>query len=170
MASGSARLQSIPQETAEPGAFCRDVGENLAMNHTAYALLTGVVVAYAIPACSSRSGFASLPATSPASLSAAEGAALSVTRALQEDPPLPSERTDGWTGLHPTGDEATHRNHGHSDGHAHGPAKPEVQGAEHAPHQGVGPAAVYSCPMHPDVVSDEPGRCPRCGMALEKKR
>ena len=25
---------------------------------------------------------------------------------------------------------------------------------------------VYQCPMHPDVVSDDPGRCPQCGMAL----
>jgi len=26
---------------------------------------------------------------------------------------------------------------------------------------------VYVCPMHPDVRSHEPGRCPQCGMALE---
>jgi FtsP/CotA-like multicopper oxidase with cupredoxin domain len=26
--------------------------------------------------------------------------------------------------------------------------------------------AVYTCPMHPDVVSDEPGHCPECGMKL----
>jgi FtsP/CotA-like multicopper oxidase with cupredoxin domain len=25
---------------------------------------------------------------------------------------------------------------------------------------------VYACPMHPDVVQDEPGRCPQCGMKL----
>ena len=25
---------------------------------------------------------------------------------------------------------------------------------------------VYACPMHPDVISEEPGRCPQCGMKL----
>jgi Cu(I)/Ag(I) efflux system membrane fusion protein len=29
--------------------------------------------------------------------------------------------------------------------------------------------AVYSCPMHPEVVSDKPGTCPKCKMDLEKK-
>ncbi|KAA8607080.1 heavy metal translocating P-type ATPase [Sulfitobacter pseudonitzschiae] len=27
--------------------------------------------------------------------------------------------------------------------------------------------AQYTCPMHPDIVRDEPGSCPICGMALE---
>ena len=27
----------------------------------------------------------------------------------------------------------------------------------------------YSCPMHPEIVSSKPGKCPKCGMNLEKK-
>jgi Cu+-exporting ATPase len=27
----------------------------------------------------------------------------------------------------------------------------------------------YVCPMHPEVVSDRPGNCPKCGMALEPR-
>jgi len=27
----------------------------------------------------------------------------------------------------------------------------------------------YTCPMHPEVISDKPGSCPKCGMDLVKK-
>ena len=30
-------------------------------------------------------------------------------------------------------------------------------------------SSLYTCPMHADVTSDKPGKCPKCGMALEKK-
>jgi FtsP/CotA-like multicopper oxidase with cupredoxin domain len=30
----------------------------------------------------------------------------------------------------------------------------------------AGAAVAYACPMHPEVISDEPGRCPKCGMQL----
>lgn len=29
--------------------------------------------------------------------------------------------------------------------------------------------ATYTCPMHPEVKSDKPGNCPKCGMKLVEK-
>ena len=28
----------------------------------------------------------------------------------------------------------------------------------------------YTCPMHPEVVQDKPGKCPKCGMTLVEKK
>lgn len=28
----------------------------------------------------------------------------------------------------------------------------------------------YTCPMHPDIKSDKPGKCPKCGMDLVKQK
>ena len=42
--------------------------------------------------------------------------------------------------------------------------RPEGPGAESGAQ-----AEVYTCPMHPSVVSDRPGACPVCGMALVRK-
>src|SRR5581483_12362346 len=51
--------------------------------------------------------------------------------------------------------KADHGHHGH-DHHAHGDeVKPPV-------------GAKYFCPMCEGVVSDKPGDCPKCGMALER--
>ncbi|MDN5288305.1 MAG: hypothetical protein JWR38_4579 [Mucilaginibacter sp.] len=36
--------------------------------------------------------------------------------------------------------------------------------------QKVKPTKVqYTCTMHPEVLSDKPGKCPKCGMTLVKK-
>ncbi len=29
---------------------------------------------------------------------------------------------------------------------------------------------LYTCPMHPEIIRDKPGKCPKCGMTLVKKK
>ncbi|HEY4148022.1 MAG TPA: heavy metal-binding domain-containing protein [Chitinophagaceae bacterium] len=31
-------------------------------------------------------------------------------------------------------------------------------------------AVKYTCPMHPEVLLDKPGKCPKCGMTLVAKK
>ena len=33
--------------------------------------------------------------------------------------------------------------------------------------QAANSQAEYTCPMHPEILQDTPGTCPKCGMALE---
>ena len=42
--------------------------------------------------------------------------------------------------------------------------------AKPAGNPGPGVAAeTYTCTMHPEVITNEPGKCPKCGMDLVKK-
>ena len=47
-------------------------------------------------------------------------------------------------------------------------------GSEHDYEQEHEKKQKYTCPMHPEVITDHPGNCPKCGMKLvpkkEKKR
>lgn len=43
--------------------------------------------------------------------------------------------------------------------------EPEIH-ADHEAAKPTGQAAQYTCPMHPAVVRNEPGVCPKCGMTL----
>ena len=58
--------------------------------------------------------------------------------------------------------------------HQHGQAAPAAEEGEpshaHAAGAGHEEAAVYTCPMHPEVTSSKPGKCPKCGMTLVKRR
>ena len=44
----------------------------------------------------------------------------------------------------------------HDGGHKHEPHAPVIEAA----------GAKYTCPMHPEILRDKPGDCPKCGMAL----
>ena len=47
---------------------------------------------------------------------------------------------------------------------------PEAAPSGHEHHESApgaeSQAVAYTCPMHPEVRSSEPGACPKCGMAL----
>ncbi len=48
----------------------------------------------------------------------------------------------------------------------------ETTDVPETPHDASAAAAAgiqYTCPMHPEVVQDRPGTCPKCGMTLEPK-
>lgn len=55
-----------------------------------------------------------------------------------------------------TGAQASAAPAGHAYGHQHGSKQVAAK------------SVVYTCPMDPEVVSDKPGRCPKCKMFLEK--
>jgi Heavy metal binding domain len=76
------------------------------------------------------------PIGSPLSTAAALAPSRAVDGSLREDPPLP-----GQAAVSSWSGLAPHLNTG---------AQKEV----------------LTCPMHPEVHSDKPGRCPKCGMNL----
>jgi hypothetical protein len=45
-----------------------------------------------------------------------------------------------------------------------------LNGPENTGTTKVAQAQTYTCPMHPDVKSDKPGKCPKCGMNLVVKK
>lgn len=64
------------------------------------------------------------------------------------------------------GDHSGHGGHGDHSGHGSSTYLQTDAGRE--------PAADHEfhfvCPMHPEVTSDSPGKCPKCGMDLVKRR
>jgi hypothetical protein len=58
-------------------------------------------------------------------------------------------------------------------GHPADPATPGLAGGDRkpdTPSPEPAKAALYACPMHPEVTSTDPGRCPKCGMVLQPVR
>src|SRR5216110_1072861 len=55
------------------------------------------------------------------------------------------------------------------DPHAFVGGNPEAAQAKPAVAPPAGQKVQWTCPMHPQIVRDQPGSCPICGMALEPK-
>lgn len=65
--------------------------------------------------------------------------------------------------------EGSHRGHG-ATSPAPATAAPHQHSADADPRAAQPEVTVYSCPMHPEVTSDKPGECPKCGMTLVKRK
>lgn len=63
------------------------------------------------------------------------------------------------------------KEHEHHHGHDHEHDQDDWHAQDHGDGQQQGhahekAATEYTCPMHPEIVQDEPGSCPKCGMDL----
>ena len=126
-----------------------------------------------------------LPPTHPASPAAAEAPppARSETLSLRDTDPAPASpgpqvdaaaTGDGHAGHEAHEGHGSHgvrtcksspgADHGHHGHHEGGTATPPAAAASPATRP-----ATYTCPHHPEVVSERPGECPKCHMDLEKK-
>ena len=97
------------------------------------------------------------PANDPTSVAAAE-APLTPAPSYRPDPLL-SPTPPGSPEPPPTGSDQAHSPNAKPPGN---PPLREEPGGKPQPRHG----AVYTCPMHPEVRSNEPGQCPKCGMTL----
>ncbi|NQX00471.1 hypothetical protein HQ447_07405, partial [bacterium] len=48
------------------------------------------------------------------------------------------------------------------------PPKPSCCGGHPQATPSAARPGQFTCPMHPEIVADVPGDCPKCGMALEQ--
>ena len=82
----------------------------------------------------------------------------------------PAEAPDGKTCTdhgHAMAEQTGHGDsHGQGHSHSHNHNHSGHSGHDHAHHAGAQAPAQYTCPMHPEVISDQPGSCPECGMHL----
>jgi len=108
-----------------------------------------------------------------------EGTAVAVVEWGPEGPVTLPEATspmEGMPGHGGHGGPSTAAPAGEHEGHTM-PASPGPEnhtmtpGAGHEGHTmpSSPQAAVWTCPMHPEVRSDQPGTCPKCGMDLVKE-
>ena len=117
---------------------------------TIYSLL----LLFFVGGCASDPFLLKPTADHPASPAAKEGVRPLFTETLAVD------KESSPTTSPPSGHE-----HG-APGHDHG-AAPQKEGGSKPSEVGKEKAA-FSCPMHPEVVSAQPGKCPKCGMNLRE--
>ena len=173
-----------PEVVSDEPGNCPKCGMTLVPRETAAGDHTGHQMAESAPVLSSHSMPAAADATSDHTTHGEKTGQYSCPMHPEVVSDEPGSCPKCGMFLVKTGDEAGHghdhgghKGHGaHSDhrGHSGHPAHSDDavhQGIEegHAGHAAdAADDATYTCPMHPEVISDEPGSCPKCGMFLVK--
>jgi hypothetical protein len=103
-------------------------------------------------------------ALDPSNANGPESAPFSGSPALTE-PPVAADG-ESMPGDHSAGEGSEqHAGHGHGAANmARTPSSTTMQAGS------SGQSATYTCPMHPEVTSAQPGKCPKCGMNLVPKK
>ena len=124
-----------------------------------HSIAASLVVVCTATACSPGPMPVSQSPRDPSNPAAAEGVVPPVAAGA-------SAPTEGSQGTHSqTVQDSQSHQHDHSSHRASGSAGgAQVQATD------AGVSAIYVCPMHPEVTSSAPGRCPKCGMNLVPKK
>lgn len=109
------------------------------------------LVAVGLVGCAARTAPPALPVDHPASVDATPATLPAMSTALSMSDPIPQPTADPNVMSHDMGSHA-----------AHGSGAPAAATQAAAPATGN----AYVCPMHPEVTSAEPSRCPKCKMKL----
>jgi hypothetical protein len=145
-----------------------------------------LIVASALAGCVAQPGIKPLARDDPANPQAPEAPVASITGPLTLEPP-PTGASDTGSPAPPTGSPMQNMEMKGMDmpgmpgmGQGHTPAAsqpsraaPNMGGMHHS-HPDSAPqpaptASLFTCKMHPQVVSDRPGNCPICGIQLVPK-
>lgn len=122
-----------------------------------------IAFALSLGGCVSSAPPQALSPNHPASPDATEAALPTPSQALAAAQPYSMPSTDesmpAMAGMQ----------HGSMHGMSHGMtgmthAKPSSQPAS------TQAATLYTCKMHPEIISDKPGKCPKCNMQLVQKK
>lgn len=108
-------------------------------------LLLTTTGALLLGACFTGGAARPIPITHPANADATQGQTLDHSDALSTEPLFQAEAAPAQK----------HEHHSR-------PKTADAPPAEQAP-----APTTYACPMHPEVTSDHPGTCPKCGMTLQ---
>ena len=114
-----------------------------------------------IAGCAAQSEPAQVPADHPANPSAAAAPLSPPSETLAAGADGAGTGTGPRSTVQATSDGGAAHDPGDvHDGHGMTPA---------APHASPAATVAYTCPHHPEVVSDKPGECPKCHMTLRPK-